>query len=139
MALSLYKELLTEVEDASVYLEEYARQMIGQEGSTLELRKMMYDFEPKIAMAKTSSMPGKACRKRQNSAIFEILAGYRHSADALLSIWPVIGIRIDDRLEWFKKLRKSKDASALNRAVQRGKIPTAKKLHVKKRSGKLRT
>ena len=48
MALSLYKELLTEVEDASVYLEEYARQMIGQEElHTLELRKMLRDFEPK--------------------------------------------------------------------------------------------
>ena len=47
-ALSLYKDLLDEVQDASVYLEEYARQMIGQEElHTLELRKMLRDFEPK--------------------------------------------------------------------------------------------
>ena len=47
-ALNLYKELLVEVEGASVYLEEYARQMIGQEEMhTLELRKMLRDFEPK--------------------------------------------------------------------------------------------
>ena len=47
-ALNLYKELLEEVQDASVYLEEYARQMIGQEElHTLELRKMLRDFEPK--------------------------------------------------------------------------------------------
>ncbi|MEE2786262.1 MAG: ferritin-like domain-containing protein [Myxococcota bacterium] len=47
-ALNLYKDLLAEVENASVYLEEYARQMIGQEElHTLELRKMLRDFEPK--------------------------------------------------------------------------------------------
>jgi bacterioferritin len=47
-ALGLYKDLLTEVSDASIYLEEYARQMIKQEEQhTLELRKMLRDFEPK--------------------------------------------------------------------------------------------
>lgn len=46
-ATNLYKELLTTVEDASIYIEEYARQMIGQEElHTLELRKMLRDFEP---------------------------------------------------------------------------------------------
>ena len=46
-ATSLYVELLDVVEDASVYIEEYARQMIGQEElHTLELRKMLRDFEP---------------------------------------------------------------------------------------------
>lgn len=46
-ATSLYKELLGVVCDASVYIEEYARQMIGQEElHTLELRKMLRDFEP---------------------------------------------------------------------------------------------
>ena len=45
-ALDLYKTLLKEVQDASVYLEEYARQMIGQEEMhTLELHKMLRDFE----------------------------------------------------------------------------------------------
>ena len=35
------------VEDASIYIEEYSRQMIGQEElHTLELRKMLRDFEP---------------------------------------------------------------------------------------------
>ena len=45
-ALKLYKVLLAEVQDSSVYLEEYARQMIGQEElHTLELQKMLRDFE----------------------------------------------------------------------------------------------
>lgn len=44
-ALNLYKELLKEVEDASIYLEEFARTMIGQEElHTMELKKMLRDF-----------------------------------------------------------------------------------------------
>ena len=44
-ALNLYKRLLSVVEDASVYLEEYARGMIGQEEQhSLELRKMLRDY-----------------------------------------------------------------------------------------------
>jgi bacterioferritin len=46
-ALDLYKRLLTCVEHASIYLEEYARSMIGQEEMhALELRKMLRDFSP---------------------------------------------------------------------------------------------
>ena len=45
-AVALYKELLDVVADKSVYLEEYARGMIGQEElHTLELRKMLRDYE----------------------------------------------------------------------------------------------
>ena len=41
-ALSLYKKLLMSVADASVYLEEYARTMIGQEElHVLEVEKML--------------------------------------------------------------------------------------------------
>ena len=48
MALSLYNDLLAAVENRSIYLEEYARQMIGEEElHTLELAKMLRDFEPK--------------------------------------------------------------------------------------------
>lgn len=44
-ALTLYKELLDIVRDASVYLEEFARTMIGQEElHGLELKKMLRDF-----------------------------------------------------------------------------------------------
>ncbi|ACK73524.1 Ferritin Dps family protein [Gloeothece citriformis PCC 7424] len=44
-ALELYKELLDVVKDASVYLEEFARGMIGQEEiHQLELKKMLRDF-----------------------------------------------------------------------------------------------
>ena len=44
-ALSLYKKLLSSVADASVYLEEYARSMIGEEEQhTLELKAMLKDF-----------------------------------------------------------------------------------------------
>jgi bacterioferritin len=44
-ALDLYKELLSTVEDASIYLEEFARSQIGQEEMhSLELRKMLRDF-----------------------------------------------------------------------------------------------
>ena len=44
-ALSLYKDLLDEVEGSSVYLEEYARSLIGEEEQhQLELKKMLKDF-----------------------------------------------------------------------------------------------
>jgi bacterioferritin len=44
-ALNLYRELLAVVHDRSVYLEEFARTMIGQEElHGLELRKMLRDF-----------------------------------------------------------------------------------------------
>jgi bacterioferritin len=44
-ALSLYKSLLETVEDASIYLEEFSRTMIGQEElHTLEIKKMLRDF-----------------------------------------------------------------------------------------------
>ena len=44
-ALSLYKDLLDEVEGSSVYLEEYARGLIGEEEQhQLELKKMLKDF-----------------------------------------------------------------------------------------------
>ena len=44
-ALDLYKDLLAVVADKSVYLEEYARGMIGQEElHTMELRKMRRDY-----------------------------------------------------------------------------------------------
>jgi bacterioferritin len=46
-ALSLYKGLLETVEDASIYLEEFARTMIGQEElHGLELKKMLRDYTP---------------------------------------------------------------------------------------------
>jgi bacterioferritin len=44
-ALDLYKELLNTVEEASVYLEEFARTMIGQEElHNIEIKKMLRDF-----------------------------------------------------------------------------------------------
>jgi bacterioferritin len=44
-ALSLYKELLSVVKDASIYLEEFARTMIGQEElHNIEIKKMLRDF-----------------------------------------------------------------------------------------------
>ena len=44
-ALTLYKELLDTVKDASVYLEEFARTQIGaEELHSLELRKMLRDI-----------------------------------------------------------------------------------------------
>tara|TARA_B100000886_G_scaffold1842_1_gene1259 strand:- start:403 stop:843 length:441 start_codon:yes stop_codon:yes gene_type:complete len=44
-ALDLYKELLSIVEGSSIYLEEYTRNLIGQEEQhQLELRKMLKDF-----------------------------------------------------------------------------------------------
>ncbi|HEY9628667.1 MAG TPA: ferritin-like domain-containing protein [Coleofasciculaceae cyanobacterium] len=49
IALNLYKSLLDVVTDASVYLEEFARGMIGQEElHGMELKKMLRDFDPKI-------------------------------------------------------------------------------------------
>jgi bacterioferritin len=44
-ALELYKDLLDTVEDASVYLEEFARTMIGtEELHNIEIKKMLRDF-----------------------------------------------------------------------------------------------
>ena len=44
-AVGLYKKLLEEVEDSSIYLEEYARSMIGEEEQhSLELKAMLKDF-----------------------------------------------------------------------------------------------
>jgi bacterioferritin len=44
-ALDLYKKLLDIVEDASVYLEEFARTMIGtEELHNIEIKKMLRDF-----------------------------------------------------------------------------------------------
>ncbi|MCF4967875.1 MULTISPECIES: ferritin-like domain-containing protein [Nostocales] len=44
-ALEMYKSLLETVDNASIYLEEFARTMIGQEElHNLELKKMLRDF-----------------------------------------------------------------------------------------------
>jgi bacterioferritin len=44
-AVNLYKKLLTEVADASIMLEEYARGQIGmEEQHALEIEKMLRDF-----------------------------------------------------------------------------------------------
>ena len=44
-AVTLYKQLLKEVADASIYLEEYARGQIGQEEQhALEIKKMLKDY-----------------------------------------------------------------------------------------------
>jgi bacterioferritin len=44
-AVGLYKDLLETVEDASIYLEEFARSMIGQEElHQIELTKMLRDY-----------------------------------------------------------------------------------------------
>jgi bacterioferritin len=44
-ALSLYKKLLGNVADRSIYLEEYARGLIGEEEQhSLELKAMLKDF-----------------------------------------------------------------------------------------------
>jgi bacterioferritin len=41
----MYKKLLDVVEDASVYLEEFARTMIGtEELHNIEIKKMLRDF-----------------------------------------------------------------------------------------------
>jgi bacterioferritin len=46
MAVSLYRQLLETVIDASIYLEDFARTMIGQEElHQLELRKMLRDYK----------------------------------------------------------------------------------------------
>ena len=44
-ALEMYKELLSVVENASIYLEEFARTQIGQEEMhSIEIKKMLRDF-----------------------------------------------------------------------------------------------
>ena len=45
-AVELYKQLLSVVQDRSIYLEEYARSQIGQEElHTMEITKMLRDYE----------------------------------------------------------------------------------------------
>lgn len=45
-ALELYKDLLREVKDRSIYLEEFARaQVVAEEMHSIELRKMLRDYE----------------------------------------------------------------------------------------------
>ena len=45
-AVSLYKELLSEVVDKSIYLEEYAKEMIkNEEIHSLTVEKMLKDYE----------------------------------------------------------------------------------------------
>lgn len=49
-ALDLYKSLLEVVNDASVYLEEFARTMIGQEElHNIEIKKMLRDYSGNAA------------------------------------------------------------------------------------------
>lgn len=49
-ALDLYKSLLDTVEDASVYLEEFARTMIGtEELHNIEIKKMLRDYSGSAA------------------------------------------------------------------------------------------
>jgi bacterioferritin len=49
-ATKLYKQLLGVVSERSIYLEEFARSMIGQEElHQLELRKMLRDYSPSPA------------------------------------------------------------------------------------------
>ena len=44
-AIKLYKKLLSEVQDSSVMLEEYARGQVGQEEQhAIEIKKMLRDF-----------------------------------------------------------------------------------------------
>jgi bacterioferritin len=58
LALGLYKQLLDCVQDASVYLEEYARSMIGQEEMhAIELKKMLRDFSPPSRRFEGGSQP----------------------------------------------------------------------------------
>lgn len=71
-ALRLYKELLDEVEDCSVYLEEFARgQIAAEEMHSLELRKMLRDIavgsehhhhyeSPKKSKGKDKAAKGKS-------------------------------------------------------------------------------
>jgi bacterioferritin len=57
-ALQLYKELLTTVQDRSVYLEEFARtQIAAEEMHSLELRKMLRDIGVTPAFAPLSAPP----------------------------------------------------------------------------------
>lgn len=49
-ALEMYKTLLETVEDASIYLEEFARTMIGtEELHNIEIKKMLRDFSGSAA------------------------------------------------------------------------------------------
>jgi bacterioferritin len=63
-ALNIYKDLLDVVKDASVYIEEFARQQIGQEElHMLELRKMLRDITQPMDHEHTPLYPVVAVEK----------------------------------------------------------------------------
>lgn len=65
-ALAIYKEFLAVVEDASVYLEEFARTQIGQEElHGIELRKMLRDIGIGPVPHTPSSSKTRTARKRR--------------------------------------------------------------------------
>jgi bacterioferritin len=67
-ALGLYKQLLDVVTNASIYIEEFARTMIGQEEQhTLELRKMLRDIGAHPAAHHDHGTPAIAAREKRRS------------------------------------------------------------------------
>ncbi|MEE2786261.1 MAG: hypothetical protein VX589_02915 [Myxococcota bacterium] len=88
---------------------------------------------------------GKSCRKKKKETERVI-----RSLEKDLSIrpvrcqnicsGPVLGCALGGRWEWFKKVRKPREIAELRRSIHRDKATDSlKKLHVKKRSGKLKS
>ena len=90
---------------------------------------MLRDFgissQPKTVLLCT----GKSCRKKAKVQA-EILAnldediGIQPVRCQDVCSGPVIGLKVRGRWEWFKKLRKAKDAHAVNRPFGATKSPT---------------
>ncbi len=66
-ALNIYKELLTTVEDRSVYLEEFARNQIAtEEMHGLELRKMLRDIGIMVPLGGDKPQVKNKSKKKKN-------------------------------------------------------------------------
>jgi (2Fe-2S) ferredoxin len=86
---------------------------------------------------------GKDCRKRKKrfEALRARLAGQQVRPVKCQDICkgPVVGVEVDGRWEWFKRVDTDQAIEAVLKLLERGEIPKRLKEHrVKKRRGKLR-
>jgi hypothetical protein len=87
---------------------------------------------------------GKSCRKRK-AALRRLRSALPDTVELKevqcqdICAGPVVGLKIDDRWEWFKKLRKDRQLVALRAALRDGEIGVSlKSRRVRSRSGKRR-
>ena len=85
---------------------------------------------------------GKSCRKR-SSHVNKLFGGLPEKVQIKtvscqnVCSGPVVGVELDGRWEWFKKIRKDRHIKGLSLSIEAGKIHAKlKDRRVKKRAGK---